>query len=291
MEVDSSYRDLLTIATTKGLYRFKRLAFGIKTAPAICQHAMEQVLNGLAGVQVYCDDILVTGRSDQEHNANLDAVMHRLKQFGLRLNKQKCKFMPTSAQYLGHIIDESGVRPVPSNVESIVNTETPKNEKMLRSYLGMLGFYIKFIPKFSEVVKPLTYLLKKDTPSNWCSIEVQQAFDKLKQLLRTSDFLIHFDHTKPLLLTCDASKDGVAAVLSHRFENGQSRHIQFASRVLAKVEQGYPQLEREALAIVFGVERFYNFLFSRKFTLATDNQPLSVIFGAKVGIPIMAAEK
>lgn len=291
MEVDSSYRDLLTIATSKGLFRFRRLAFGVKTAPAIWQHAMEQVLNGLPGVQVYYDDILVTGISEQEHSANLDAVMHRLKQFGLRLNKRKCKFMLTSVQYLGHIIDEVGVRPVPSKVESIVDTEAPKDEKKLRSYLGMLGFYRKFIPKFSEVVKPLTNLLKKDTPSQTWGLEAQQAFDKSKQLLQSSEFLVHFDHTKSVVLTCDASAEGVAAVLSHRFEDGQDRPIQFASRVLSKAEQGYPQLEREALAIVFGVERFYNFLFGRKFTLVTDNQPLSVIFGPKVGIPVMAAER
>ena len=116
-------------------------------------------MNGLVAVQVYYDDILVTIRSNQEHNANLDAVMHRLKQFGLRLNKQKYKFMLTSVQYLGNI-DESDVRPVPSKVESIVNTETPKDEKMSRSYLGMLGFYRKFIPKYSEVMKPLTNLLR-----------------------------------------------------------------------------------------------------------------------------------
>nr|XP_061833859.1 uncharacterized protein K02A2.6-like [Nerophis lumbriciformis] len=290
MHVHEDSKDLLTITTQKGLFRYCRLPFGITSAPALFQRAMDQILHGLPGVQCYLDDILCTGSTDQEHLDNLDAALQRLKEYGLRVRKDKCEFFQLSVEYLGHVIDARGLHTAPSKVRAIVDAPPPENVSQLRSFLGLLNYYGRFIPNLSSRLKPLHDLLCQGKKWNW-SGACQEVFQKTKETLVTSGVLTHFDPSLPIQLACDASPYGVGAVISHLMPNGVERPIAFASRTLNKAETNYAQIEREALSIVYGVRKFHQYLYGRQFTLLTDHRPLTTILGSHTGLPSLAASR
>ncbi|KAL7854700.1 hypothetical protein SRHO_G00168900 [Serrasalmus rhombeus] len=266
MNVDESSRELLTIITHKGLYRYRRLPYGVTSAPSLFQRAMDQILNGLAEVQCYLDDILITGKTEEEHLRNLDATLQRLKEHGLRVRKSKCEFFQPSVEYLGHVIDSQGLHKAPSKVKAIMEAPAPQNVSQLRSYLGLLNYYGRFVSNLASLLKPLHQLLCQDKAWKWTD-KCAQAFAKTKRALLKSEVLTHFDPALPLQLACDASPYGVGAVISHIMPDGKEKPIAFASRTLNKAESNYAQIEREALGIVFGVCKFHQYLFGRKFTL------------------------
>lgn len=290
LELDEESKKYLVISTHKGLYRQNRLVFGITSAPAIWQKAIEQVLQGLPGVQVYLDDILVTGRTPKEHNENLNRVLNRLEQRNLTLRKEKCKFAQESVQFLGHMIDAKGVHTVEEKVQKIENIPRPEDVSQLRSYLGLLNYYRKYVPNLAHEIAPLTDLLKSDRKFKW-SDEAEIAFKRSKQLMRDAGFLVHYDPEMPISIATDASPIGIGAVLSHMLPNGEERPIQFASRSLTKTEKKYPQIEREALAIVFALRKFYMYVYGHRFTLITDNKPLTALLGPYKSLPALAAER
>ncbi|KAK3528991.1 hypothetical protein QTP70_014114 [Hemibagrus guttatus] len=244
----------------------------------------------LPGVVCYLDDILVTGTDEESHLQHLDATLERLKEYGLRVCEDKCEFFQFSVEYLGHVIDASGLHTSPSKVKAIVDAPVPKNVSQLRSFLGLLNYYGRFIPNIAMLLKPLHKLLCHENNWKWTS-ECQESFIRAKETLLRSNALTHFDPALPIQLACDASPYGVGAVLSHIMPNGQERPIAFASRSLSKAEANYAQIEREALSIVFGVRKFYQYIFGRKFTLLTDHCPLTAIFGPHHGIPSLAASR
>jgi len=289
--VSKESRSLLALATHKGLYAYTRLAFEISVAPALWQNAMERVLMGIERVQVYYDDILIAGRTEKEHVKLLDQVMTRLENYGLRLNEQKCMFFRESVEYLDMVIDQNGIAPISSKIEKVVSTPKPKDVTQLRSYVSMLSYYSRYLKNLAQEIAPLTNMLAgKKTQLDW-SKEAEEAFAKSKNMLKSSGLPIHFDPKLKTRLTCDASRDGIAAILSHIGEDGQDRPVQFSSRALTPTERLYPQIEREALAIVFGLEKFYYYIYGRRFTLVTDNQPLTWISHPNKSLPIMTAEK
>ena len=290
MHVDPESQELLTIVTHKGLYRYQRLPFGITSAPALFQRAMDQILSGLSGVQCYLDDLLITGPDEQSHLKNLDATLQRLEEYGLRVRKSKCEFFRPSVEYLGHVIDSTGLHKAPSKLKAIVEAPSPKNVSQLRSFLGLLTYYARFVPNLANKLKPLHELLNKTKMWKWTD-KCETAFKDVKMALSKSEALAHFDPTLPLQLACDASPYGVGAVVSHIMPSGEERPIAFASRTLSKAESSYAQIEREALSIVFGVKKFHQYLFGRKFTLLTDHRPLTSIFGPHTGIPSLAASR
>uniref|UniRef100_A0A3P9B0X6 Activating signal cointegrator 1 complex subunit 3 n=1 Tax=Maylandia zebra TaxID=106582 RepID=A0A3P9B0X6_9CICH len=281
---------MLTINTHKGLFRFCRLPFGITSAPALFQRAIDQILSGLPGVQCYLDDILCTGADDEEHLRNLDATLQRLKEYGLRVRKEKCDFFQSSVEYLGHVIDANGLHTAPSKITAIVDAPPPRNVSQLKSFLGLLNYYGRFIPNLASLLKPLHNLLRKEEAWEWTA-SGQDAFQKAKDSLTASEVLTHFNPKFPIQLACDASPYGVGAVISHILPNGEERPIAFASRTLNTAESNYAQLEREALSIVFGVRKFHQYLYGRKFTLFTDHRPLTTILGPYTGIPSLAASR
>lgn len=290
MHVEPKSQELLTIVTHKGLYRYKRLPFGITSAPALFQRAMDQILSGLSGVQCYLDDLLITGPDEQAHLRNLEATLKRLEDYGLKVRKDKCEFFRQSVEYLGHVIDSKGLHKAPSKVKAIVEAPSPTNVSQLRSFLGLLTYYAKFVSNLANRLKPLHELLNKSTKWNWTE-KCEKAFKDVKLALIKSEALAHFDPKLPIQLACDASPYGVGAVVSHIMPSGEERPIAFASRTLSKAESNYAQIEREALSIVFGVKKFHQYLFGRKFTLLTDHRPLTSIFGPHTGIPSMAASR
>eukprot|EP00118_Oscarella_pearsei_P023941 m.294194 g.294194 ORF g.294194 m.294194 type:complete len:713 (+) comp40742_c0_seq74:392-2530(+) len=164
VELDEGSREIVTLNTHQGLYRPVQMPFGIANAPAIFQNIMDQVLHGLKGVVCYLDDILVTGKDDKEHLENLKATFERLQQHGIRLKRTKCAFMADAIEYLGYLVDCTGLHTTEKKQAAIEKAPRPVNVKQLRSFLGLVNYYGKFIPDLSTTEKPLNELLKKDTP-------------------------------------------------------------------------------------------------------------------------------
>ncbi|KAJ8346761.1 hypothetical protein SKAU_G00281620 [Synaphobranchus kaupii] len=290
MEMEESSQKYLTINTTKGLYQYNRLVFGISSAPAIWQRAMDQVLQGIPGTQCYLDDIIVTGADDETHLVNLQAVLSRLEEYGLRANKDKCEFFKDYIEYCGHIIDRHGLHKAQDKIDAVLKAPQPENVSQLRSFLGLVNCYHKFLPNLSTVLHPLHCLLEVGKKWKW-SKDCEQAFKTAKQLVTSDEVLTHFDPSLPLRLACDASPYGIGAVLSHRMPDGTERPIAFASRSLNPAERNYAQIDREGLSLVWGVKKFNQYLYGNHFTLITDHQPLVSIFNPRKCVPAIAAAR
>ena len=172
----------------------------------------------------------------------------------------------------------------------MLDAPQPKNVKELRSFLGMMNYYRKFIPNLATILQPLSLLLQKNRRWFWGAAQIQ-AFKKAKWFLTNSSVLTHYDSSLPIRLATDASAQGVGAVISHVCSDGEERPIAFASRTLTSAECNYAQIEREALGIVFGVQKFHQYLYGRKLTLITDYKPLTTIFSPKKGVPALAAAR
>eukprot|EP00117_Sycon_ciliatum_P041979 scpid19977/ scgid1158/ Retrotransposable element Tf2 155 kDa protein type 1 len=290
MEVDDESKPLLTLNTHLGLFRLNRLPYGIASAPALWQRAIYSLLRDLPGVKCMIDDIIVTGRTPEEHLNTLMKVLQRLADAGLKLNLAKCHFFQPKVEYCGHAISAQGLHTMPSKVDAICDAPPPENVPQVRSFLGLITYYQRFIPKMSTILSPLTALLQKGAAFEWTD-ECRQAFQEVKQVLSSQQVLTHYDPTLPVRLASDASPYGVGAVLSHILPSGEERPIAYASRKLSKAEQAYSQIDREALAIVWSVKRFHNYLYGRHFELLTDHQPLVSIFHPRKGLPAMTVAR
>jgi hypothetical protein len=248
-------KELTTINTHLGLYRWNRLPYGVASSPAIFQEIMDKILHGTQHTVWYLDDILITGETEQEHLQNLNEVLRQLEKYGLCVRKRKCTFFQESVQYLGYTIDSEGFRPVQEKVEAIVSAKEPESIEQLQSFLGMVNYYGKFIPKLSTITAPLNRLRQKGIPWRWAEKE-KAAYAALKKQLSSAKVLVHYDPALSLKLDCDASAVGIGAVLSHVMRNGEEKPIAYASRSLNKAERNYSQIEREALSIVWGIRKY-----------------------------------
>ena len=265
VRLDEESKKYVVINTHKGLFQYNRLPFGVSSAHGIFQRVMESLLGNIPGVVVYIDDILITGKADEEHLVAPEEVLKRLQKAGLRLKKPKCVFMAASVEYLGHRIDAQGLHPKPEKVEAVKNAPRPKNVTELKSYLGLLSYYTKFLPNLSTVLAPLYQLLRAVVSWHW-GREQSQAFQKSKDLLLSSQVLVHFHPNLDIVLACDASDYGLGAVLSHSLPDGSEKPVAFVSRTLSDSERKYSQIKKEALACVVGVTRFRSFLYGHRFT-------------------------
>ena len=290
MSLKESSRELVTVNTHRGLYRYTRLPFGVASAPALFQQTMDTVLQGLPKVICYIDDILITGSTEEEHIENLERVLQRLQKYGIQAKRAKCAFMEESVEYLGHKIDATGLHTTTHKVEAISQAPQPKNIQELRSYLGLLHYYGKFLPNLATLLHPLNNLLKTGCKWSWTP-KCTQAFEASKKLLVTAPVLAHYDPALPMKMAGDASAYGIGAVISHVFPDGSECPIAFASRTLSTSERNYAQVEREALSLVYGIQKFHQYLYGRRFMLVTDHKPLTTILGPKKGIPPLAAAR
>lgn len=236
------------INTHRGLFKYTRLIFGLASAPAIFQKAMQGVVAGLDGVHCLLDDILITGRNKPEHLSRLKTVLSRLEDAGLTLRKDKCAFFQNEVTYLGYVIDINGLRKSPDKVQAIWNAKVPTNVSELQSFLGLTNYYGNFVPNASSVLNPLYKLLNKGTKWYWSS-EQQKAFEKIKNCLTSNNTLAHFDQNAKIVLTVDASPYGLGAVLSQVDSFGIERPVSYASRSLTKSEKNYAQIQKEATSI------------------------------------------
>ena len=290
LELDEDSKKYVTISTHKGLFQYNRLPFGVSSAPSLFQRTMEGIVGNIPNILVYFDDILVAGSSEDEHLHTLETVLSRLEAAGLRLKLQKCSFMLSSVEYLGHKISAEGIHPTEEKKQAILDAPPPQNLQQLRSFLGLLNFYGKFLPNIASTLAPLYGLLKKNT--RWCWGRPQsEAFNKAKHLLTSAQVLTPFDVKKKLCLSCDASPYGIGAVLSHQFADGSERPIAYASRTLAPAERKYCQLEKEGLAVVYGVKKFHQYLFGQEFVIFSDHKPLQYLFSESRPVPAMASSR
>jgi hypothetical protein len=277
------------INTHKGLFMYNRLVFGLSSSPGIFQKRLEQLFADIPYVGVFLDDIIISGRGATEHIGNLHTVFQRLQAHGLRIKKEKCSFFQDSVKYLGHVINKDGVAVCHDKVKAILNTPSPTNVSELRAFIGMVMYYAKFLNNVSTILAPLYNLLRIHVKFEW-SKECEKAFSIIKHRLASSEVLVHYSLDQPLILTADASGVGVGAIISHLTPDGE-RPVAYASRSLTTAERSYAQIDREALAIIYGIRKFHQYIYGRKFLLRTDHKPLTYIFGNKVGIPVMAASR
>ena len=287
MEVTEESKKYLTINTHKG---YNRLVFGATSSPAIWQRAIDQVLQGIPGTQCILDDMIVSGKTDEEHLENLESVFKRLQDAGLKANKEKCEFFRDRVQFCGHEIDREGLHKTQEKIEAVVSAPRPENVSQFRSFLGLVNYYNRFLRNASTVLHPLHQLLEQNSEWQWTE-QCEQAFTEAKRLITSEQVLTHYDPALPVRLACDASPTGIGAVLSHVMPGGSERPVAFASRSLSKTERKYAQIDKEALSIVWGVKRFHVYLYGRRFTLITDHKPLTAIFHPEKGVPAMTAAR
>jgi hypothetical protein len=281
-------KQLMTINTHKGLFRYKRLPYGIKVAPAIFQSVMDQILAGLEGVCCFIDDILITSKDMRTHVMLLDQVLQRLEEYGVLVKKEKCAFAVSQVDYLGHCISGNGIRPNNDKIKAIQAIETPRNVSELKSFLGAVTFYHKFLPNFATICTRLYQLTRTGAKWSWSS-QCAKAVNKIKSMLASELVLAHYDPTLPLKVASDASPYGVGAVLAVVDSHGNERPVAYASRTLTPAERNYSQLEREAVGIMFAIKRFHKYIYGRHFILVTDNKPLTSIFSPSKEVPTLSA--
>ena len=272
------------------MFRYNRLPYEVAPAPDIFQRPMEGLLQGIPSTGVLLDDILITGPSTEEHLDNIEKVLRCLSEAGLRLKAVKSQFMKPVLECLGHRVDPEGLHPVEEKVKAIQEAPAPKDPSELKTFLGLANVYGKFIPNLSFILEPLHSFLRNDVVWKW-EVEQQDAFDKAKNQLQSSDVLVHYDPQKELVVSCDASPYGAGAVLFHVMEDGSERPVAYASRTLSTAERNYGHLDKEALAVVFAVKMFHQFLYGRHFKIYTDHNPLLGLQHLDKATPLMASSR
>jgi len=273
--IDDHSKDLTTISTPFGLFKYNTLPFGIKNSPAIFQTVINNVLAGINNCVAYMDDILIYSKSKEDHGTILHKVTHRLKEYGFEINNSKSEYFKNSIVYLGYKISFNSIAPSGKNVSAISDLKTPSNVKELQTLLGMINYYGRFVPNIAKKLFPLTQLLKKGNKWEW-SKDHEAAFKNIQKILQSEPVLAPYDVTKEVSLICDASSIAIGATLE------QDGHpVIYISKKLSEAEKNYAQIDREALAIVWAIEKLRNYLYGRRFTLVTDHKPLTFIFDDK----------
>lgn len=290
IELDDEAKKLVVVSTHKGLYRYNRLPFGVSSAPGIFQKTMDTMLQGIEGVHAYIDDIIIVGRTKEEHRVRLKSVLNRIKDFGFHVRRDKCSFEKSKIVYLGFIIDKDGIRADPKKIAAITDMPVPQDVKSLKAFLGMVNHYHRFIPNLADLEQPLTHLTSAKTPWKWSKV-CNKAFCDIKKILSGPLVVGHYTPDDEIVVAADASAYGIGARIYHRYANGQEKVIAYASKKLDAAQKNYGQIEKEALALVFAIDKFHQYLFGREFTLLTDHKPLVTIFGDKKGVPVTAASR
>ena len=262
---------LLTCFNTPfGQYLFKRLPFGIKSAPEIYQRVMEELFDDIELCEVIADDLMVWGRDNEEHDQRLRKVLDRAREVQLKLNKKKCKIRVKEVSYIGHMFTDEGVKPDKEKVQAILMMPEPSTKQELQRFIGMIQYLAKFIPDLSEKAAPLRSLLKKNAAWQW-NDEHQRAYQLLKEECSKQPTLCYYDVSKPVKISADSSKCGLGAVCE------QDGHpVADASRALSEAQQRYAQIEK--CNIVFACEKFHQFIYGKHVEVETDHKPLVNIF-------------
>ena len=266
-------RHKTTFITPRGLYQFKMMSFGLCGAPATFQQMMDQVIRGLHKfANAYLDDLIIFSASWEDHLTHLRAVLSRLQELGLSAKPSKCQFAMTECTYLGHVVGNRVVKPQEDKLTAIKHFLQPTTKKQIQSFLGLTGYYCRFIPNYATIAVRFTNMIKKSEPEivNWTA-EGIQAFNKLKEILVSSPVMANPDFSRPFILQTETSDFGVGAVLSQVDAEGYNHPV--AYKLLPR-EQRYATVEKECLAIKLGVEAFQVYLLGREFIIQTDHRAL-----------------
>ena len=267
-------RQKTAFITKQGLYEFTVLPFGLKNSPAVFQRLMTEVLQGLQGSSctVFLDDIIIYSSTWESHLYRLREVLGRLRHHNLHAHPDKCKFGTHELLYLGHVVNGEGNQVDPNKVSAITNISPPQDQTEVRAFLGLVGYYRRFIPGFAATAAPLHQLLKKSSDLQWSS-ECQAAFETLKQRLIEPPILKRPLPHGVFTLQTDWSTKAIAAVLCQE-QDGRECTIAYASKSLTPTERNYSATEGECLAIIWACKHFRHYLWGRAFFLQTDHQAL-----------------
>lgn len=280
VELDEDSSFLTTFETPFGKYRWNRMPFGISPAPEEFQRRIDIALAGLPGVVAVHDDIIVIGKGATEeeggadHDANLHRLLQRCREKGIKLNRDKVELKQTQVSYLGHILSREGLKPDPKKIDAVQQLPTPEDKQAVQRLLGVVGYLQKFAPNLSDAAAPMRDLVKRNVNFRWDEDVHGAALKKVKTILSEPPVLRYFDSSgeSKTTLQCDASQHGLGACL---MQDGQP--IQYASRALTETERQYAQIEKEMLAILFGLERFERYVYGRDVEVETDHKPLETI--------------
>ena len=261
-------------------YEFNRCPFGLSQAPAYFQRLVHEVLKGITFAFGYLDDILIFSPDNKTHLEHLEVVFQRLKEADLKLKASKCNFFKKHIQYLGHLVSGEGIEPLPEKLEAVRKMPPPTTPKEIRQFLGLVGYYRKFVPKFADIARPLTNLTKLDVPYEWTN-RCQEAFEFLKQMLLKEPILKYPDPSKPYTLFTDASKFAWACVLTQEYEHefdGKKRKILHPITYMSGLFKGsqinWATLTKEAYAIYVSVKKLDHYIQDAEVTLRSDHLPL-----------------
>ena len=266
--LDPSSRPITTFAAHCGLYRYKRLIFGVNAVAEVFQHTIQTLLTGIEGTKNVSDDIIVFGKDKKSHDRALYKTLKKLQTSGLTINVQKCEFNKPKIAFYGHIFSAEGVSPDPEKIKALRDAKKPENATEVRSFLGMAQYSARFIPNFSTITEPLRNLTKKDSAWQWEEGE-ENAFRNIQDALTEEVTTSFFDPQQETTIHVDASPVNVAGILSQ-----EGRIVTYASHSLTTTEARYSQTEREALAVVWACEHFHTYISGAPVTVITDHQPL-----------------
>ena len=261
-------------------YEFNRCPFGLSQAPAYFQRLIHEVLKGITFAFGYLDDILIFSPDNKTHLEHLELVFQRLREADLKLKASKCNFFKKHIQYLGHLVSGEGIEPLPEKLEAVRKMPPPTTPKEVRQFLGLVGYYRKFVPKFADIARPLTNLTKLDIPYEWTT-RCQEAFEFLKEMLLKEPILKYPDPSKPYTLFTDASKFAWACVLTQEYEHefdGKKRKILHPITYMSGLFKGsqinWATLTKEAYAIYVSVKKLDHYIQDAEVTLRSDHLPL-----------------
>ena len=278
---------LTTFGTPFGRFRWKRMPFGISPAPELFQRRLQSAIDDLPGVYTIADDVLIVGEGDtheaacQDHDKKLASFLDRCRVRGIRLNRNKIKLRLPEVKYMGHILTPNGLKADPDKLKAILKMENPTDVAGVQRLIGTVNYLARFLPNLSSVCDELRQLTKKDVEFCWTSHH-DHAIQQIKAAITTAPVLRYFDPQMDVTLQCDASEKGLGASLMQ-----QGQPVAYASRALTDTETRYAQIEKELLAIVFGVTKLHHYAYDRHVTIESDHKPLEVI----VQKPIHSAPK